>query len=231
MASICWLKEHGEWATWASKAAARLEELVPHGGHERREVWTAYLSHAIHVAGLDGTLDETAKASLLDRVGRCQASLGQYSAAEKTHRQVLAYREKSLGKEHSGTLISMDEVGFALSTQGKYEKAEAVHMLALATCEKVLGKEHPDTLTSMNNLALVLNRPGKYEEAEAMHRQTLAEYVKVLGKKHPEAMHRQTLATRAKVLGKEHPSTEVVFVLVLHMLGMSESLVGGNQEV
>ncbi|KAF2193583.1 hypothetical protein K469DRAFT_691135 [Zopfia rhizophila CBS 207.26] len=68
MASMSWLQEHGEWTTWTSKAAVRLEELVPYGGHERKEAWTAYLSHAVHMAGLDDALDETAKTSLLDRM-------------------------------------------------------------------------------------------------------------------------------------------------------------------
>jgi len=128
-------------------AAARLEELISYGGHERKEAWTPYLSHAIHVTGLVGTLDETARVSLLYRVGRCQASLGQYSAAEATHRQVLASREKNLGREHPSTLVSMNEVGEALLSQGKYGKAEAMHRQTLATREKGPGKEYPDTLT------------------------------------------------------------------------------------
>jgi tetratricopeptide (TPR) repeat protein len=229
MASIWWLKEHGEWATCMDTVVSRLKEVVPYGGHERKEAWTMYLPHTIHVAALDSTLNETTRASLLDRVGRCQASLGQYSAAETTLRQVLSLREKTLGKEHTDTLTSMNEMGLALDSQGKYEAAEAMHRQTLATSEKVLGKEHPSTLTSMNNLALVLDSQGKYEEAEAMHRQTLATSEKVLGKEHPEtlmsmnnlalvldsqgkyeaaeAMYRQTLATKEKVLGKEHPST------------------------
>ena len=227
LASMWWLQKHGKWTTWANKAAVRLKELVPYGGHERKEVWTAYLSHTIHIAGLDDTLDETTKASLLDRVGRCQASLGQYSMAETTHRQVLASRNKSLGKEHGDTLTSMNEVGNALRQQGHYKEAEAMHRQTLATREKVLGVEHPNTLTTMDNLALVLDSQGKYEEAESMHRQTLATREKVLGVEHPdtlttinnlalvlerqgkyeeaESMHRQTLATREKVLGVEHP--------------------------
>ena len=55
-------------------------------------------------------MDETARASLLDRVGQCQTSLGQYSAAESTHRQVLSLREKVLGKEHPDTLMSMSNL-------------------------------------------------------------------------------------------------------------------------
>jgi hypothetical protein len=47
IASIWWLQEHDKWTDWTSKAAMRLEELVPNGGYERKEAWTAYLSHAI----------------------------------------------------------------------------------------------------------------------------------------------------------------------------------------
>jgi tetratricopeptide (TPR) repeat protein len=183
MASVWWLKQHGEWTTWTGKAAARIENLVPYGGHEGKEVWTAYLPHAIHLAALD-TVDETTKASILDRVGRCEASLGRFAAAEATHRQVLAIRENNLGKEHRDTLTSKNELGVALDNKGSYKESESMHRQTLAAREKVLGVEHPDTLQSMN-LASVLARRGKYSEAELMHRQTLVASEKVLGVEHP----------------------------------------------
>jgi tetratricopeptide (TPR) repeat protein len=229
MASLWWLDGHNAQTAWTAKAAARLEELIPYGGHERQEAWTMYLSHAIHVARSDGTLDETARASLLYRIGRCQASLGQYLAAETTHRQVLSLRKKALGEEHDQTLTSMGEVGAALDGQGKYEEAESMNRQTLARQEKVLGIEHRNTLTSMNNLALVLNSQGKYDEAELMNRQTLARQERVLGPEHPDtlmsmdnlagvlnrqgkydeagSMNRQALAQLEKLLGVEHPDT------------------------
>jgi tetratricopeptide (TPR) repeat protein len=229
MASEWWLRGHDEQTFWIAKVAARLEELIPYGGHERKEVWTMYLSHALHVAGLDGILEETARASLLDRVGRCQSSLGQYSTAESTHRQVLSLKKKNLGEDHNQTLISMSMVGRALSGQGKYEDAESMNKQTLARREKALGAEHPNTLTSMGNLAAILYHQGKYKEAESMNRQTLARYKKVCGADHPdtlasmsilalildrqgkykeaESMNRETLARSEKVLGAEHPDT------------------------
>ncbi|KAH8592666.1 kinesin light chain 1 [Bisporella sp. PMI_857] len=237
MASVWWLDGRNERATWAGIAVARLEKLVPYGGHEKKEIWTTYLSHAIHVAGLNSAVDDTAKASLLDR----------YSVAETVHRQVLLLRENKLGKEHTQTLISMSELGIVLDYQGKYKEAESVNRQTLARREKVLGNlalvldsqgkyeesesmnrqtlarrekvlgpEHPGTLTSISNLAAVLERQGKYEEAESMNRQTLARKEKVLGFEHPdtlmsheeaESMNRQTLARWEKVLGPEHPDT------------------------
>jgi tetratricopeptide (TPR) repeat protein len=241
MMSARWLDRHNEQETWTAKAVERLKEVVPNGGHEDKDAWTTYLPHAIHLTRLDNTLDEAVRASLLDRIGRCQSTLGQYSAAEVTHRQALALRERGMGQEDSSTLTSMNELAVALSSQGKYAEAESMHRQTLATSEKVLGVDHPDTLTSMNNLAGVLFRQGKYAEAESMHRQTLATREKVLGVDHPdtlttmnnlarvldsqgkyaeaESMHRQTLATREKVLGVDHPSTLTSVYCLAHLLG------------
>ena len=251
MASVWWLDGHGEQTAWTTKAAARLEELIPYGELERKKVWTTYLSHAIYVAGPESTLANTVRASVLDRVGRCQASLGQYSVAETTHRQVLSLREKSLGKEHDYTLVSMNEVGVALINQGRYKEAESMHRQTLALQEKVHGLEHLDPLRSMNNLATALRRQGKYKEAESMQRQTLAIFERVLGSEHPdtltsinnlahalsrqgkyeeaESMQRQELAICERVLGPEHPDTLVSVYNLAHLLAnrhcYSESIV------
>ncbi|KAH8813211.1 kinesin light chain 1, partial [Xylogone sp. PMI_703] len=229
MASEWWLDRHGELPSWTAKAATRLEELIPYGGHERKEAWTTYLPHAIHVARLDKKLDEIARASLLYRIGLCQASLGQYSTAEKTLRQALLLQERRLGKEHHHTIITMNQVGIALWYQGKSQAAEMMQRQTLTLSEKVLGPEHQETLTSMGVLALVLSGQGKYGETESMHRQTLAQCEKVLGPEHPntlasmsilarvlnhqgkyeeaELIQRQELAQCEKVLGLEHPNT------------------------
>ena len=52
-----WLYGQDEQKVWVAKAAARLEELVPYGGHENKNIWTRYLSHANHVAGLESILN------------------------------------------------------------------------------------------------------------------------------------------------------------------------------
>jgi tetratricopeptide (TPR) repeat protein len=224
-----WLREYQQWNAWVNKTLTRLVEVVPYGGHERREVWTAYLPHALHVAELTEVYEVEGRVLLLDRLGCCEQSLGRYNSAEAAHRKALERREGLLEKEHPHTLTSMNNVARALSDQGKYIEAETMHQETLALREKVLGKEHPDTLTSMNEVALALSKQGKYTEAETMHRETLTLREKVSGKEHPdtltsmnnvalalsnqgkyieaEMMHRETLALSEKVLGKEHPDT------------------------
>ena len=199
MASACWLDTHGQRAVWVNAAVARLKEVVPYGGHENKEMWTTYLPHAICVAGMHGTADEAAGVELLDRVGRCQASLGQDSAAETTHRQALLVRAQVLGPEHPDTLTSMNDVAAALSHQGNYVEAEKMHRETLELSKAVLGGKHPDTLTSMYCLAYVLAKQLRYDDSGNLYEQACAAYDTVLGKEHPTTRachqhHRQMLA-------------------------------------
>ncbi|KAF2666026.1 TPR-like protein [Microthyrium microscopicum] len=228
MASMWWLREHGEWTKWTSEAAARLKKLIPFGEHEGRGTWTAYLSHAIHLTGLHDALDDITKASLLYCVGACQKELGQYQAAETSFRHTLAISTRSCGPEHINTLNSRDRLGAVLRERGKYEEAETMTRETLAIREKVYGLEDPSTLVTMNNLAAVFSQRGKYGEAEVMYRQILAiqetlshEQDHLLRTKEnlaavlmnqgsyeaAEVMFKLTLEIRQKNNGLEHPST------------------------
>jgi hypothetical protein len=71
IASVSWLAGKGERATRADIAVGRLRELVLEGGYEKKEIWTPYLSHVMHVVELDDIGGEIAKALLLDRLGAC----------------------------------------------------------------------------------------------------------------------------------------------------------------
>ncbi|KAF2647204.1 TPR-like protein [Lophiostoma macrostomum CBS 122681] len=224
-----WLKAHNQWNLWAEKTLTRLVEIVPFGDHDTREAWTTYLPHAMHVVDVPEVYDTEGRMSLLDRIGRCEQTLGRYRDAELAHQRLLEQREEVLGKEHPDTLRSMNNVAGALQNQGKYTEAEKMHQGTLVMRGMVLGTEHPHTLASMSNLAGALSSQGKYAEAEKMHRKTLVMREKVLGKEHPhtlasmsnlawalrrqgkyaevEKMDRKILALKEKVSGKEHLHT------------------------
>jgi tetratricopeptide (TPR) repeat protein len=234
-----WLRAQDQWYGWANKTLERLLEVVPFGDYDKREIWMAYLPHAIHVVDLPELCEAKGRLRLLSRIGSCEHMLGRYKAAEWTYQQLLKQREKMLGKEHPHTLASMGNLAQALSEQGKYTEAEKINRETLALREKVLGKEHPHTLAGMHNLALSLHNQGKYVEAENINRETLALREKILGKEHPdtlasmgnlaqalseqgkyteaEKMNRETLALREQVLGKEHPHT----LVGMHSLALS----------
>jgi tetratricopeptide (TPR) repeat protein len=184
MASIGWLNEHGERVNWINSAVARLEELIPIGGHmEKKEFWSMYLSHAIYVSGLD-EVGQLVKGSLLDRVANRQTGLGQYSAATATFRQTLSIRFECLGLEHPDSLTTMNALAIVHNNLGKFKEATELHRRTLGRRKKVLGPDHEDTLQSMNNLALGLRNEGKYIEAETLYKQTLERQKTLFGPKH-----------------------------------------------
>ncbi|KAF1940357.1 kinesin light chain [Clathrospora elynae] len=208
LATRSWLKAQNQWLDWAAKTTMRLVELVPLGDHSTIETWTACMPHARHVASVPEMYEAEARMRLLDRIGQCEQTLGQYKAAEETHRQLLERRDRVLGKKHPSTLTSMSNLALVLGHQGKYEDAEAMN-------RQTLGREHPETLTSMSNLAVVLEIQGKYEDAEAMNRQTLARREKVLGPEHPDTLmsmsnHAYLLAT-ANMRAKETSMHQCLF--------------------
>lgn len=161
LATQNWLKKNSQWESHVAEAVSRLEDSILYGDHETREAWLIYLPYAVYVAGRESCAIEDRCEELLSRVGRCQDMLGQYLAAEESHRRVHQLRKERLGKEHPDTLTSMFSVAQALGNQGKYGEAEEMHREVLILREKVLGKEHPDTLTSMSNVAKALGNQGK----------------------------------------------------------------------
>lgn len=229
MASIWWLERHGARTTWVDTAAATLKDKLPHSDYENIQAWSLYLPHAIRVAESPSLAGTTASAFLLNRVGRCQASLGQHSAAEITCRKALVITKKLFGPEHPETLVSMHELGEAIYNLGKYAEAERMQLETLELRKKVLGDECLGTLRSMNNLAAALCNQGKYVEAEKLHREVLSLKQKVLPAEHPstlksisnvaevlssqgkyaeaEEAHREVLRLRMKIYGEKHSDT------------------------
>ena len=65
-------------------------------------------------------------------------------------------RERTLGKDHPDTLVSVNNLANLLQAKGDYAGAEPLYRRVLEAQERTLGKEHPDTLTSVNNLANLL---------------------------------------------------------------------------
>lgn len=224
-----WLEQHNQWNLWAEKALSRLVEVVPFGDREKREIWTAYLPHGIHVVNLPETYNREDRILLLDRIGHCERELGDFKVMEWAFEQVLKERENSMGREHLETLTSKERLAMALSELGRHADAERMHRETLAISDKAFGKEFPFTLLLMDILGSAMGGQGKHIEAEQIHRETLALREKVLGTEHrdtlisasalgdalegqakyveAEQIHQETLARREKVLGKEHRDT------------------------
>jgi hypothetical protein len=55
-------------------------------------------TYAIHITGLAELQKVQDMMSLLDRIGRCEGSLGRYKATEVAHQQHLKRRDEVLGR-------------------------------------------------------------------------------------------------------------------------------------
>ena len=230
MASIWWLDGHDEQAQWSAKAAARLIELIPQK-NDFQDVRSAkkYLSHAIHLARSSSGLEDTEKEPLLDRISGSQFGLGQYSASERSLRDLLSLRTIILGMNHPMTLKSMSDLASVLTERGKYNEAEVVSGEALVKIKDVLGLDHRTTLKAMCHHSFLLMQQGRYEVAESINRETLTQYRRVVGLWHPETIYcmevlakilwrrgrfeeaesswRQALTWRERVFGMKHMNT------------------------
>ncbi|MCJ1271298.1 hypothetical protein MMC22_011198 [Lobaria immixta] len=203
LATRNWLNVTGELNSWTRKALVLLSQLFPDGTYENREIWTAYLPHALTVLNSDQlpASENIAQAALEFDVSWAFRQKGDYNQAERMAQRSLDLREKVLGKKNLQTLSSLSSLAIMLSYQGKDEEAGKLHRRALSDYEKMLGKkhaetlkskilgeEHPNTLGSIDNLALVLGYQGKYEAAERLHGRALGAREKILGEEHPDTL-------------------------------------------
>lgn len=224
-----WLKDNSMWSQVARKTVERLRQLIPYGGHEQSREYPAYLPHGMFTVKITETADEVATIQLLRRIGRCRQSLGEYSHAVSTYREVLARRTRVSGLRKAETLQSMAGLGSALSFQGKYAEAEQIQRNVLQLSRTALGKDHTLILYSVNKLAKTLKFQGKHVEAEQLHREALQLIQRMRGKEHPqtlismnnlalmlhhqgkyveaEQINREVLQLRQTILGDEHPDT------------------------
>ncbi|PYI12403.1 TPR-like protein [Aspergillus sclerotiicarbonarius CBS 121057] len=230
LATRGWLRRKGTLDAWVDRAASQLDNTFSDHELANRELWRAYLPHALYLTDsteFQGYRHKYDK--FLLRIGRCLQSDGRYQEGRILLHNVLEIREKGHGPEHPDTLNSVSQLGSVLNQEGKYKEAESMHRRALEGREKALGPKHPDTLTSISQLGAVLERQGRYKEAEALHRHALESRERILGPELPNTftsvsklgsvlkqqgkyeeargMHRKALEGRERVLGPEHPNT------------------------
>ncbi|KAF2014032.1 FabD/lysophospholipase-like protein [Aaosphaeria arxii CBS 175.79] len=187
LAMRIWLRRENKWQHWVGLTLQRLLCFLPlKGGHQGKEVWAAYLPHAIHVVGLTELSDTTNRISLLERIAFCEACLWNHSSSEWAYRQLLDQRLQLDADMDLPTLIIKRKLGFSLRCQGNYNEAEYQIQGALAGFRKKLGPKHLATLRCLSDLGSVLLEQKRYGEAEELSRKALKAQVKLLRPEHPD---------------------------------------------
>ncbi|KAJ6142983.1 hypothetical protein N7471_002436 [Penicillium samsonianum] len=175
-------------------------------------------SHAIqlvHQRFLENDMIYHPAPDKLDQVLRVSQLLQgqiQLAAAEQMYIRALTGYEKSLGPDHTSTLVTIHNLGNLYCDQGKLDIAVQMYMRALARREKALGPDHMSTLITINNLGTLYTRS---EEALGPdHTLTLSTVYNlgILYRDHGKLdmavqMCMRALAGREKALGSDHIST------------------------
>jgi CHAT domain-containing protein/Flp pilus assembly protein TadD len=104
---------------------------------------------------------------------RTGASVGGSTEIEGMYRRALAIQDRTLGRQHPSTALTLKNFGDMLAQRGDYAQAEEMERAALATMEKVFGEQHPDTAAVLTSLSDALDRQGKVVEAEASYQRAV----------------------------------------------------------
>ncbi len=133
------------------------QALTLQGRHEEAEgYFTKALDGVAATLGREHSLylsiaslrEESARENDLgvDEAMEMLSDLGDFAAAERLCRQVLAGRERTLGAAHPDTLASVVNLARLLINLGDYVAAERLYRRALVGTVDALGADHPDTL-------------------------------------------------------------------------------------
>src|SRR6516165_9350579 len=77
---------------------------------------------------------------------------GRYADAIPIAQQVLAIREKALGRDHPDVAQSLNNLAALYESEGRYAETEPLYQRSLAIREKALGREHPNVANTLINL-------------------------------------------------------------------------------
>lgn len=172
------------------------------------------------------------KASEGDRLNQRVDELlraGRAAEALPIAQRVVEISERTLGREHPRTLMSVNILAELHRGQGRYADAEPLHRGVLDARERVLGRTHPDTLASVNSLAGLYRAQARFAEAELLYLRALTASEQVRGGEHPdtlimvsnlaalygdqgryseaEPLFRRALEASERLLGRDHRDT------------------------
>ena len=110
--------------------------------------------------------------------------------------RTLADRERVLGGDHPGTLVSRSNLANAYRKAGRLAEAVPLFERTVADRERLLGGDHRDTLAARNNLANAYLDAGRLAEAVPLLERTVVDSERVLGGDHPGTLTvRENLAS------------------------------------
>jgi tetratricopeptide (TPR) repeat protein len=188
------------------------------------------------------------EALIRDTIGSTYSSLGLYDEGRPHLERAVAILERTYGRDHPYTMVSLVNLSLLLSRAGELEKAETILREVVENRRRIAGEEHPETVEATINLASLLHDAGEIEEAESLLRRGVEVTLEAKGEEdpvsltarnnlglflvesgHPDEAERlldRVLELERRVLGPDHPNT----ILTLSNLAQAVSDLGRDAE-
>lgn len=168
-------------------------------------------------------------AAALNNLAAVLQASGEVRAARRSHEEALGIRKRSLGADHSDTLVSLSNLALMLHMQGDVRRGLASFKRVLDARTHTLGARHPDSLLALSYVGMATRACGQVRRAVEIHRRALAMRSEVYGSENPNTLrsmsnlgvalraygdvagahgvHEKALAIRRRVLGPDHADT------------------------
>ncbi|RDB16830.1 Kinesin light chain [Hypsizygus marmoreus] len=143
--------------------------------------------------------------------------------AENLQKQVIEYKQTTLGNDHPDTLLAMENLAITYHKQGQFTKAEQLRSYVVEAYMKIFGKDHLSTLSAIGHLAMTYWSQGQWSKAEELQSNVVIAQSSILGMEHPDTL--STLGNLASIYVNQGRWTEAE-QLQLHILQIFNKIHG-----
>jgi tetratricopeptide (TPR) repeat protein len=170
--------------------------------------------------------DDSALATLLNRIGVILDAKGQYTEAVIYHRRALSLFEKAAGPQSLDVVTSYSNLASALQSLGEYRQAKELYTRALAIGEKALGPQHHFVARLLHNIGALSSAMGEHALAVAYLQRALAINEKTYG---PDSIYVARSLDNLGAAYREMKEYERAKPLLQRALTIRESAAGQNR--
>lgn len=128
------------------------------------------------------------KAHLLNDLGFCYSSLGDYNRALEYSEKALKIRLELFGELHLETARSFNNVGADYDNLRDYKRGLEYAEKALEIRLDLFGERHPNSASSFNSVSADYSNLGDYKRALRYSEKALEIRLELLGDKHPDTI-------------------------------------------
>lgn len=125
------------------------------------------------------------KAHLLNDLGVCFNSLGDYRRHLEYAEKALEIRRELLGESHRDTATSFNNVGSIYGQLGDFKRSLEYLEKALKIRQELFGERHPNIANSFNNVGDAYGQLGDYKRSLEYLEKALEIHRELFGERHP----------------------------------------------